>query len=105
MEESLWPRILEAARAVGHVNVNGWGENFSHPGFLGFMENLDLRKEQVAPGACATFRFPITTRWQQPESFQLVVDEICWLPGTRFELRPGERRRFRNRGPRVALLT
>jgi MoaA/NifB/PqqE/SkfB family radical SAM enzyme len=41
LEESLWPRILEAARAVGHVNVNGWGENFSHPGFLGFLEDLD----------------------------------------------------------------
>jgi len=41
MEESVWPRILEAAREVGHVNVNGWGENFSHPGFLGLLEDLD----------------------------------------------------------------
>src|SRR5215813_3526562 len=41
MAESLWPRILEAAREAGHVNVNGWGENFSHPGFLGFLEDLD----------------------------------------------------------------
>ena len=41
MEENLWPRILEAARQVGHVNVNGWGENFYHPGFLGFLEDLD----------------------------------------------------------------
>jgi radical SAM protein with 4Fe4S-binding SPASM domain len=37
----LWPRILEVAAAIGHINVNGWGENFAHPEFLAFLRALD----------------------------------------------------------------
>ncbi|HEV7671058.1 MAG TPA: radical SAM protein [Thermoanaerobaculia bacterium] len=41
MESAVWHRIVEAAEAVGHINVNGWGENFYHPEFLDFLEQLD----------------------------------------------------------------
>jgi MoaA/NifB/PqqE/SkfB family radical SAM enzyme len=41
IEAASWDRILEAARDVAHINVNGWGENFSNPRFISLMEDLD----------------------------------------------------------------
>jgi radical SAM protein with 4Fe4S-binding SPASM domain len=37
----VWRRVLEVAPAVGHLNVNGWGENFAHPRFLEMIEEVD----------------------------------------------------------------
>lgn len=41
MEAAVWHRIIEAARGVDHVNVNGWGENFANPRFLTLLADLD----------------------------------------------------------------
>lgn len=43
MNEVVWERILEAADRIGHVNLNGWGENFLNPRFLDYMRELDAR--------------------------------------------------------------
>jgi radical SAM protein with 4Fe4S-binding SPASM domain len=37
----VWQRVLAVAPEVGHLNVNGWGENFAHPRFLTLIEEVD----------------------------------------------------------------
>ena len=37
----VWRRVLEVAPAVGHLNVNGWGENFANPRFLSLLEEVE----------------------------------------------------------------
>ena len=43
----------------------------------------------VKPGEAATFELEFATGpIEAPESFQLLVDGVCWLPGTEFEITP-----------------
>ncbi|HWM95025.1 MAG TPA: radical SAM protein [Thermoanaerobaculia bacterium] len=37
----VWRRVLEVAPSAGHLNINGWGENFANPRFLAMIEEVD----------------------------------------------------------------
>lgn len=43
LNEVVWRQILQASERVGHINLNGWGENFLNPRFLDYLRELDAR--------------------------------------------------------------
>jgi radical SAM protein with 4Fe4S-binding SPASM domain len=62
---------------------------FHHPGWLTPNRVATFVEDVVPPGGLATFPFAVTPGpGGRAEVFQLLVEGVCWLPGTRFEVRP-----------------
>jgi radical SAM protein with 4Fe4S-binding SPASM domain len=58
----------------------------THPAWLSPNRPATMREELVPPGERATFAFPVVVARAAAHSgaFELVADDICWLPNTRF---------------------
>lgn len=60
-----------------------------HPTWLTPNRVATFREREVPPGGLATFSFMVTPgRGACSETFQLLVEGVCWLPHTRFVVRP-----------------
>jgi len=58
--------------------------------WIGRNRICSFSEASVPPGGTATFEFTVNPHASvRVESFQLVVEHQCWIPGTRFEVRPG----------------
>jgi radical SAM protein with 4Fe4S-binding SPASM domain len=60
------------------------------PSWIGRNRICSFAEAEVPPGGVATFQFQIAPSAQvAEESFQIVVEHQCWVPGTRFQVRGG----------------
>lgn len=61
-----------------------------HESWLGPNRVAAMQETVVGPGERATYHFQLTPPWSySTETFQLVVDGVCWLPGTSFSVERG----------------
>ena len=75
---------------IGTANPRDGHSAFYDPSWIGRNRISSFSEAAVAPGGTATFRFRIAPSERvTTESFQLVVENQCWVPGTRFEVRSG----------------
>jgi radical SAM protein with 4Fe4S-binding SPASM domain len=82
-----WTR--ETGLHIGTSEVRDRGSAYFHPSWISGTRVAGFEEESVPPGGKATFRFRITPDDDVPvEVFQLVVEGLCWLPDTLFELYP-----------------
>lgn len=90
---AVWTRDvpLRLGTAAPRDHPSPW----QHRDWLNDRRVATFQEDEVAPGQTATFRFRIAQPRDFPmlvERFQLVVEEVCWLPGTRLEVAMPERR-------------
>jgi radical SAM protein with 4Fe4S-binding SPASM domain len=73
---------------IGTASPRDWPSEVSHPGWLSPNRAATFAEEQVAPGEVATFTFPVLAPAGRTAvgDIQIVVDGVCWLPGTRATL-------------------
>jgi hypothetical protein len=73
---------------IGTANPRDGHSAFYDSSWMGRNRICSFSEAAVPPGATATFRFRISpSAHVADESFQLVVEHQCWVPGTRFEVR------------------
>jgi radical SAM protein with 4Fe4S-binding SPASM domain len=79
---------------IGTANPRDGHSSYYIPNWIGRNRICSFEEAAVPPGGIATFRFRIAPSEQAAEeSFQLVVENQCWVPGTRFQVRGGVRGR------------
>ncbi len=75
---------------IGTANPRDGHSAYAHPTWIGRNRICSFAEAAVPPGGTATFHFQITpSEHVAEESFQIVVEHQCWVPGTRFEIRGG----------------
>lgn len=75
---------------IGTANPRDGHSAYYDPSWIGRNRICSFAEAAVPPGGTATFRFRIAPSEQvTEESFQLVVEYQCWVPGTRFQVRGG----------------
>jgi len=75
---------------IGTANPRDGHSAYYDAGWIGRNRICSFTEASVPPGGTATFRFRIAPSEQVlEESFQLVVEHQCWVPGTRFQVRGG----------------
>jgi hypothetical protein len=73
---------------IGTANPRDGHSAYYDPSWIGRNRICSFSESRVPPGGVATFRFRIAPSAQvAEESFQLVVEHQCWVPGTRFQIR------------------
>jgi radical SAM protein with 4Fe4S-binding SPASM domain len=78
---------------IGTADPRDGHSAYYHPSWIGRNRICSFSEAAVLPGETATFRFRIAPSAQVAvESFQLVVENQCWVSGTRFEVRGGATR-------------
>jgi radical SAM protein with 4Fe4S-binding SPASM domain len=76
---------------IGTAGPRDGASAYYHATWIGRNRVTSFSEEVVPPGGHATFDFEVTHAPQVPsEAFQVVVENQCWVPGTRFEIRPGD---------------
>lgn len=72
---------------IGTANPRDGHSAYYDPSWIGRNRICSFAEAAVPPGGTATFRFRIAPSEQvAEESFQLVVEHQCWVPGTRFQV-------------------
>ena len=75
---------------IGTANPRDGHSAYYDPTWIGRNRICSFSEAAIPPGGTATFRFRIAPSERvSEESFQLVVEHQCWVPGTRFEVRGG----------------
>ena len=73
---------------IGTASPRDAHSAYYDPSWIGRNRICSFSEAAVPPGGTATFRFQIAPSEQvATESFQLVVEHQCWVPGTRFDIR------------------
>jgi radical SAM protein with 4Fe4S-binding SPASM domain len=74
---------------IGTASPRDRASAYYHPSWIGTNRITSFVEPQVPPGAAATFKFRVTPSPQPPfELFQLVVENVHWLPEPRFRIEP-----------------
>jgi radical SAM protein with 4Fe4S-binding SPASM domain len=74
---------------IGTASPRDGASAYHHPSWIGTNRITSFVELAVPPGATATFAFRVTPAAQPPfETFQLVVENQCWLPEPRFRIQP-----------------
>jgi hypothetical protein len=74
---------------IGTASPRDRASAYYHPSWIGTNRITSFVEPQVPPGATATFTFRITPSPEPPsENFQLVVENVHWLPEPRFHIQP-----------------
>jgi radical SAM protein with 4Fe4S-binding SPASM domain len=70
---------------LGTARPRDRSSQIRHASWLSPNRPAGFREARVLPGDVATFEFAVSHRSRAiEETFQLVVDGVCWLPGTHF---------------------
>ena len=69
---------------VGVIRPRDGVSAFESEAWLSPNRPAEVTDAAVAPGGSTTIRIPITDGVAGTQWFQLVVDDVCWLPGTEF---------------------
>lgn len=78
---------------IGTASPRDRASSFHHPTWIGANRVTSFSEAAVPPGGIATFDFLVAPNSSvTAETFQIVVENQCWVPGTRFEVRPGRPR-------------
>lgn len=71
---------------VGVIRPRDGVSAFESEAWLSPNRPAEVTDAEVAPGASTTIRVPLAGGVDGTQWFQLVVDDVCWLPGTEFEV-------------------
>ncbi|MFZ4434726.1 MAG: radical SAM protein [Microthrixaceae bacterium] len=80
------PWTADTQVRVGVIRPRDGVSAFETDGWLSPNRPAELIGGEVAPGSIGTIRIPIAAGVVATQWFQLVVDDVCWLPGTEFEV-------------------
>ncbi len=72
---------------IGTIGPRDGASPLHHRSWLEHNRPATITESAVAPGGEATFRFRINRAPSIRQEFQLVVDGLCWIPETAFEIR------------------
>jgi radical SAM protein with 4Fe4S-binding SPASM domain len=74
---------------VGTASPRDRSSSFRHLTWMSANRVTSFSEAAVPPGGIATFDFLVAPNSSVTvETFQIVVENQCWVPGTRFEVRP-----------------